>query len=158
MERRNQHRNPADATPHHGRFRMRSRFVVLFLLVVLMSSGCVRRRMTVRTNVPGARVAVDNREMGVTPVSFPFTYYGGRDFVVSKAGYQTVRAQRDFGIPWYEFPGLDFIAENLWPWEIRDERVVDFELIPEPPTDARQLIDRGEELRRQSAAGYSTGY
>jgi len=113
--------------------------------------------MTVRTNVPGARVAVDNREIGVTPVSFPFTYYGGRDFVVSKSGYQTVRAQRNFRIPWYEFPGLDFIAENVWPWEIRDERVVDFELIPAPPTDARQLVDRGEDLRGQARSGYVTG-
>lgn len=130
---------------------------LMMVLVVCTANGCVRRRMTVRTNVPGARVAVDNREMGVTPVSFPFTYYGGRDFVVSKSGYQTVRAQRNFHIPWYQFPGLDFIAENLWPWEIRDERVVDFELIPAPPTDARQLVDRGEDLRRQATSGYVIG-
>jgi len=129
----------------------------IVLVLLCSANGCVRRRMTVRTNVPGARVAVDNREIGVTPVSFPFTYYGGRDFVVSKGGYQTVRAQRNFHIPWYQFPGLDFISENLWPWEIRDERVVDFELVPAPPTDARQLVNRGEDLRRQAISGYVTG-
>jgi hypothetical protein len=137
---------------------MNRKLIWLVLGVVLSTSqaGCVRRRMTVRTNVPGARVSVDNRDMGVTPVSFPFTYYGGRNFVVSKAGYETVRAQREFHIPWYEFPGIDFLAENVWPGEIRDERVVDFQLIPAAPTDSRRLIGRGDDLRQQASAGQVT--
>ncbi|HIF34993.1 MAG TPA: PEGA domain-containing protein [Planctomycetes bacterium] len=130
---------------------------IAICLAVVCSSGCVRRRLTVRTNVPGAQVAIDNREIGVTPVSVPFTYYGGRNFVVTKAGCQTVRAQRDFGIPWYEFPVIDFFVENLWPYEIRDDRVVYFELIPSQPTDARQLVSRGEDLRNQASAGQVIG-
>jgi hypothetical protein len=137
---------------------MKRRTVCIALcLAVLCANGCVRRRLTVRTNVPGAQVAIDNREIGVTPVSVPFTYYGGRNFVISKAGYQTVRAQRNFGIPWYELPVIDFFAENLWPYEIRDERVVDFELIPAQPTDTQQLVSRGEDLRNQASAGHVIG-
>ena len=34
-----------------------------------MSAGCVQRRMTVRSNPPGALVYVDDYQIGTTPVS-----------------------------------------------------------------------------------------
>ena len=52
-------------------------------------SGCVERRYTLRTNPPGAQVIVNGEEIGPTPVSRSFTYYGDREITLMLDGYQT---------------------------------------------------------------------
>jgi hypothetical protein len=55
-----------------------------------LSTGCVRRRLTVRTSPPGAQVFVDDQEIGTTPCSSSFVYYGpGRKVTLIKDGYRT---------------------------------------------------------------------
>ena len=51
---------------------------VLAVLVCLAALGCVQRRMTIRSNPPGALVYVDDYQVGTTPVSTDFGYYGTR--------------------------------------------------------------------------------
>ena len=92
---------------------------------LLPTAGCVQRRMTIRSNPPGALVYVDDYQIGTTPVSTDFIYYGTRKIRLVKDGYETLTVRQPFPIPWYEIFPLDFVTENLWPWEIRDERVVD---------------------------------
>ena len=46
--------------------------------------------MTIRTNPPGALVYVDDYEIGTTPVSTNFTYYGKRKIRIVKDGYETL--------------------------------------------------------------------
>src|SRR5687767_2042073 len=58
-------------------------------LTCVLNTGCVRRRLTVRTNPPGAQVFVDDQEIGVTPCSASFIYYGTRKITVMKDGYKT---------------------------------------------------------------------
>jgi hypothetical protein len=111
-------------------------------------AGCVTRRMTVRTNVPGAQVYVDNYEIGRTPASTDFTYYGTRNIRIVKDGFETLTVQQQIAPKWYQIPGIDFLAENVWPFEVRDERQFAYNLQPQyvVPTDA--LVGRAEELRR----------
>ena len=104
------------------------RLVLVASLVCLAQTGCVRRRMTVRTNPPWALVYVDDQEIGVTPVSASFTYYGTRKIQIFADGYEPLTVKQPFTAPWYQIPPLDFFFENLWPWECRDERVVQFDL------------------------------
>ena len=85
----------------------------------------------VRTNPPGATVSVDNQVIGTSPAASSFVYYGTREFRIEKDGYRTETIRKRFNPPWYEFPGLDFVSETLWPGEIRDERIIDVELVPE---------------------------
>lgn len=129
-------------------------FVILLLIVATLLPGCVRRRMTVRSNPPGSQVYIDNYPIGKTPVSTPFTYYGTREIRLVRDGYETLTTKERFLPPWYQWPGLDFVTENLWPYEIRDERVVDFQMVPQRIVPADQLIARGENLRRGAQAGY----
>lgn len=117
----------------------------LLLLVVL--PGCVRRRLTIRTTPPGAQVFVDDQEIGTTPCSAAFTYYGTRKITVMKDGYRTETLYQRIPPPWYEWPPLDFIAENLLPREIRDERVVDVQLVPEEIVPPQRLLERAQALR-----------
>lgn len=123
--------------------------------VVLTTSatGCVRRRMTVRSNPAGARVVIDDQEIGVTPVSTPYTYYGTRKVQLIKDGYETLTVQHTFAAPWYQIPPLDFVTETLWPQEIRDERQLDFQLIPQQNITVPQLQQRAEQLRSNAWQG-----
>lgn len=120
-------------------------------------SGCVQRRMTVRSNPPGALVYVDDqaKPIGVTPCSHDFTYYGTRKFRLAKEGYETVTEMRDIPAPWYEYPGFDLVSENFVPGQIRDQRTLDFNLTPQLVISSDQILSRGEELRRgiHSATG-----
>lgn len=112
--------------------------------------------MTVRSDPPGAVVYVDERRIGVTPVSTGFTYYGTRNVQVIKDGHETVREEHRIAAPWYQYPVIDFFAENLWPFEIRDERVLDFQLPPQQTTPPAQVMQRAEQLRGDAQRGLVT--
>ena len=132
------------------------RFVCLALLASLFSlatPGCVRRRMTIRSNPSGALVYVDNQEVGVTPVSASFTYYGTRQIQIFADGYEPLTVKQPFPSPWYEIPPLDFFFENLWPHEIRDERAVTFDLQPQVQIPNEKLIERAQMMRSHTQAG-----
>ncbi len=122
-------------------------------LVVLSISGCVRRRLTVRTSPPGAVVSVDNQTIGTSPAASSFVYYGTREIRIEKDGYRTETLRRRLNPPWYQTPPLDFITETLWPWEIRDERVIDVELVPKQIASMEEVVGRADALRGQARAG-----
>ncbi|MDF1842140.1 MAG: PEGA domain-containing protein [Rubripirellula sp.] len=130
--------------------------LLLPAIIMLASNGCVRRRMTVRTNPPGAVVSVDNQVIGTTPAATSFVYYGTREFRIEKDGYRTETIRKRFNPPWYQLPGLDFVSETLWPGEIRDERIVDVELVPKTLEPADNVVERADSLRTQSRMGIVT--
>ena len=129
---------------------------VLGITSVVLSIGCVRRRMTVRTNPPGATVSVDNQVIGTTPAATSFVYYGTRELRIEKDGYRTETVLRKINPPWYQLPGLDFISESLWPGEIRDERIIEVELVPKEIEKTDTVVDRADSLRSQSLTGMVT--
>jgi len=136
--------------------RQMARWALPLIGLMLLSSGCVRRRMTVRSDPPGAVVYVDEQRIGVTPVSAPFTYYGTRKIQLVKDGFETVTERHKFQTPWYELPGIDFFSENLWPYETRDERVLDFHLPPQQSVAPTQVLSRAEQLRGNAQQGLVT--
>ena len=117
------------------------------LLLAVATAGCVQRRMTIRSNPPGALVYVDDYQIGTTPVSHDFVYYGTRKIRLVKDGYETLTVRQPFPIPWYEYFPLDFVSENLIPWEIRDERVVDLAMAPAAATPPEVVVARAEQAR-----------
>lgn len=130
------------------------KWIALLIVVCLVSSvGCVRKRMTVRTNPPGAMVYIDKQPIGLSPVSSNFTYYGTRSIEIVRDGYRTEKFLRRFNPPWYEIPPLDFFSETLYPFEKRDERILDVQLTPEPVVPNEALIASGEQLRLQASQG-----
>lgn len=114
---------------------------------VALGAGCVQRRMTIRSNPPGALVYVDDYQIGTTPVSTDFVYYGTRKIRLVKDGYETLTVRQPFPIPWYEIFPLDFVSENLWPGEIRDERVVDLAMMPAAAMSPEEVVVRAEQSR-----------
>lgn len=130
--------------------------LLAFAFAPLMMVGCVRRRMTVRTNPPGATVSIDNQVIGTAPAASSFVYYGTREFRIEKDGYRTETIRRRISPPWYEFPGLDFVSETLWPGEIRDERIIDVELVPKTLEPSTDVVQRADSLRTESLSGIVT--
>src|SRR5690554_5140327 len=132
------------------------RAAILGLACLLATSGCVRRRLAVRTSPPGAVVSVDNQVIGTSPAASSFTYYGTREIRIEKDGYRTETIRRRINPPWYQYPGLDFITETLVPWEIRDERIIDVELVPQTLEPTEDVLMRADQLRGQSRSGVVT--
>ncbi len=122
-------------------------FCACMLLVGLAAMGCVQRRMTIRSSPPGALVYVDDYQIGTTPVSTDFIYYGTRKIRLVKDGYETLTVRQPFPLPWYQVFPLDFVSENLWPGEIRDERVVDLAMAPMAATPPEEVVARAEQAR-----------
>src|SRR5262245_16980338 len=103
----------------------------LAVALALVATGCVERRMVIMTEPAGAIFYDEkNQPIGATPVDKPFTYYGKYGFRFVKDGYETLDVLQCVKAPWYEWPGLDFISENLIPWTIRDVRVFRYQMSP----------------------------
>src|SRR6187399_2680150 len=130
--------------------------LVLMAAHLLFAVGCVRRRLTVRTTPPGAQVFVDDQEIGTTPCSAAFVYYGTRKITIMKDGYKTETIFQKIPPPWYEYPLIDFFAENAVPREIRDERIVDVQLSPQELMPQQKLLDRASALRDSARSGSIT--
>jgi hypothetical protein len=130
--------------------RAQTAIYALIGLMLLPGSGCVRRRLHVRSNPPGALVYVDNQQIGTTPCSVDFTYYGTREIRLIKPGYETLTINQPIPTPWYQIPPLDFVSENLTPMRIRDNRTVTFDMAPQIIVPPNVIVDRASQLRQEA--------
>lgn len=115
--------------------------------------GCVERRFTIRSNVPGALAIVNGEELGPTPVSRSFTYYGPRKITLIADGFETTEVIQPVRPPWWDNYVTEFFTENLIPFTLRDEREFYYEMRPSTIPSTNDLQNRAESLRR---AGQST--
>ena len=130
--------------------------VCLSLLMMCWSvwlSGCVSRRMTLVSNPPGAMVLLEGREIGYSPASVDFTYYGTRRVTMIKDGYETKSDLVTVSAPWYQWPVIEFFTDNLSPRRITDRRVYTFDLQPKQLVPDEELRSRARQLRSESQVG-----
>lgn len=120
--------------------------------VVLTATGCVERRYTIRTDPPGAVVVVNGQEIGTTPVSKSFVYYGDRDIKIYKDGFRTEQIIQPVGAPWWDNYFTEFFTENVIPVTFRDEREFVYRLTPDQSPTTQDLLNRAEQLRAESQA------
>ncbi len=115
--------------------------------VLAMLSGCVERRFIVNSEPTGAKVYVNGKPMGFTPVDVPFVYYGTYLITLEYPGYQTKFIEERISAPIYAFPPGDFIVESLYPGKISDVRQFDYTLEPMPRPNLDELRQQAEDLR-----------
>lgn len=115
----------------------------------MMSVGCVERRMLIVSDPPGATVLVNGQNVGLTPASVPFTYYGKYDITLIRDGYQTKTYQARIRRPWFQFFPLDFAAEVLYPGHIQDNRTLNFQMEPMVQPTSEQIIRSAEAIRQR---------
>ncbi|MDO4558017.1 MAG: PEGA domain-containing protein [Planctomycetia bacterium] len=116
-------------------------------LILTLCTGCVQRRMTIRSNPPGAVVYIDNQEIGTTPVSTNFTFYGKRRIRLVKDGYETIDDLREIRAPWYQYPGADLVSETMVPGEIQDRRTIQYTLQAKQQITGHQLLTEAQSFR-----------
>ncbi len=112
-------------------------------------SGCVERRYTIRTNPPGALAIVNDEEIGPTPVSRSFTYYGDRKVTLMLDGYATKTVIEPINAPWWDNLITEFFVENMIPYTFRDEREFLFPMEPATVPEKNDLVARAEALRSE---------
>ena len=132
----------------HAKTRGPAALLMLVALGVL--SGCVVRRYTIRSDPPGATVIVNGEEIGPTPASKSFTYYGDREITLMSDGYQTRTVIEPINAPWWDNYVTEFFTENIIPWSLRDEREYKYQLLPAVSPPQAELRNRAESLREEA--------
>ena len=120
-------------------------------LLASLVGGCVERRMKIQTDPPGALVVVNDEEVGISPVTFSFLWYGDYDIILRKPGFQTLSTHYRVKAPWYQWPPFDLVAETMVPARICDEHVLPtFELEPATTPMVSDVVQRAAELRNRA--------
>ena len=130
--------------------------IVVLVCAVVAIGGCVERKLTVTSNPTGAKVYLDDRELGYTPVTVRFDYYGSRTFVLKKDGYRIAEEVREVKAPPYEYPVVD-VFSDLAPWPISDEHTFHFDLEPIGKVSEDDLLERANEMRTKVTGQLETG-
>jgi len=121
---------------------------------VLPVGGCIERTVTVNTEPQGATVFLNDQEVGQSPVTVPFTWYGDYDVIVRKNGYKTLRTNHRLHAPWCQLPGIDLFSECLIPFTVRDRQVMPTFMLEEQSFPTRDdLLLNAEEMEQATNAG-----
>jgi len=123
--------------------------LVVGLIVSLFFAGCVERRLTINTEPQGAVVVLNDEEIGTSPVTVSFNWYGDYNVTVRKEGFETLKTHRKLKGPWYDDFPFDFFAQILNPKRIVDSYEWTFELEEKKPISREQLIENAQELKNQ---------
>lgn len=126
------------------------------LLLTLPLTSCVDRKIRITSEPPGARVWLNDTEIGSTPAEADFTYYGRYDVRLELDGYEPLWTDREAKAPVWQWPGPDLVAEVI---PLRFDDVVDwhFELAPaleftaEPDALKADLLTRARDLKDRTA-------
>lgn len=131
------------------------RLLVSAIAVCACGVGCVHRRITIDSVPSRALVVVDGEEIGTTPASVDFTYYGTREIKLVKDGYETLTLDQPVPPPWYQVPPLDFFSDNFAMGNTSDRRNFVYQLQPRATGQAETqgLLDRAESLRSDAMIG-----
>ena len=116
------------------------------LLLIPLLTGCITRVVTVRSNPSGTLVYLNGEEVGRTPVTREFQWYGTYDVILRKDGYQTIKTSAAVSAPWWQFIPLDFLTDLL---PVTDERIISYDLEIQPPANPAKILTNGEEMRTQ---------
>jgi hypothetical protein len=120
------------------------------LTCVLFVTGCVERRLTINTEPQGGRVILNDEEIGTSPVTVAFQWYGDYNVTIRKEGYETLKTHRELKGPWYDTFPFDFFAQILSPRRIVDTYDWTFELKEKEQIGREHLIQNAQELKRKA--------
>ena len=136
-----------------GKSRLAATILTGALAAALMAGGCVERRMFIRSEPPGAYVAVNGRDHGATPAVVPFLTYGTVEVMLSAPGHRRLRATVDLEPPWWQQIPVDFFVEHLWPATLVDEHALAFTLEPIPESSDADIDAAEKRLRDRLDSG-----
>ncbi|MBA7652950.1 hypothetical protein ES703_60790 [subsurface metagenome] len=123
--------------------------MVISLIAAVILGGCVERKLTINTEPQGALVMLNDEEIGESPVTVNFNWYGDYWVRIRKEGYETLDTHRELIGPWYDDFPFDFLSQIVYPGRIVDSYEWTFELAPQEYPTREELIQDAEELKKQ---------
>ncbi|MBN1508049.1 MAG: PEGA domain-containing protein [Sedimentisphaerales bacterium] len=126
---------------------MTRELVWLLVLMPALLGGCVERRLTIQTTPPGATVVLNDQEVGASPVTVPFNWYGNYWVRISKDGYETLDTHRKLKAPLHDYFPFDFFVQILYPGRIVDSYEWSFDLTVKEYPPRETLIDEAQRLK-----------
>lgn len=122
--------------------------LALFLPLTLAGGCGVERTLTITSDPPGAMVTLNDQEIGRTPVTRDFIWYGTYDVELRKDGYQTLKTTGKVWAPWWQVPPIDLMAE-IAPFQSHDHHALHYTMVAEPEEEPNPLgmLVRAEHLR-----------
>jgi len=113
--------------------------------------GCVERLISITSEPSGALVHLNDQQVGRTPLTVPFTFYGVYDVRLEVDGCKPLWTQRKAEAPWWELPGIDLVAQ-MTP-DAKSHLRWHFELETLPTAEgvsmvsASAVVDRARQMR-----------
>ncbi len=126
----------------------RTLLVCIFGILAVAQTGCVERKLTINTEPQGALVVLNDEEIGTSPVTVEFDWYGDYKVRIEKDGYGIVNTHRKLDAPAHDGFPLDFFYEVLWPGLVVDEYEWKFTLAKYQAPPRQDLIDASRRLKK----------
>jgi hypothetical protein len=123
---------------------------VILVGMLLTMAGCVERKLTINTNPAGAQVFLNDEEIGVSPVTTSFRWYGDYNITIRKQDCETLQAHRKLESPWFDYFPFDFVMQVLYPGRIVDSYEWSFDLKPQKDVGRQELIKAAEQIKGQA--------
>jgi len=123
--------------------------LVTSAVLVFGLAGCVERRLTINTEPEGALVILNDEQLGVSPVTVSFNWYGDYNVVIRKEGFETLKTHRKLAAPWYDAFPFDFFAGLLLPVRIVDSYKWTFELAEKKQITREELMQQARQFKEQ---------
>ncbi len=126
---------------------MNRKFILYVLcLVSCVLVSCAERKMVINSDPQGAKVYIDGQEQGITPAYIPFVYYGSREIVLEKDGYQTRRYIEPIKPPLVHVFPFDLLM-LLLPYPLSSEYEFNYLLRKSEKTDVKKVWSDALELK-----------
>jgi hypothetical protein len=125
-----------------------STIITVTFIATLLLTGCVERQLTINTEPQEALVILNDEEIGISPVTVSFEWYGDYNIRISKDGYETLNTHRNLKRPLHDRFPFDLLAL------LSTKRKIDayewtFELEEKKQISREELIKNAEELKEK---------
>jgi len=134
---------------------MMRRYLVMAAILAtgMATAGCygqVQRTLTINSEPSGANCWLNDNEVGCTPVTVPFTWYGTYGVRLEFPGYEPLVTEARVRAPVWEWIPLDLAYETVVPGVHYDTHEFQFSMKKAEPVDPMALRERAEGLRRDA--------
>ena len=141
--------------------KIRYKIYIAIGLLIAVASGCVTRTINIETAPTSAMVYLDDKYMGKSPVSIPFSHYGTRKITIEKRdddGRLVLKRKVSFEkikTPYYEIFPLGFVYEVILPKKYEDKHNFKYVLeeLDNIPIEEKkaQMLENAKELKESIA-------
>jgi hypothetical protein len=119
----------------------------VFVFLFAFAGGCIERELTINTRPQGANVVLNDEEIGTSPVTVSFNWYGTYKVDITKKGYQSINTSKHLERPAEDYFPLDLFADIFSkPGTVRSYNW-DFELFAYEPPQRQNVIERADQMQ-----------